>query len=236
MKPTLKKPGCEKSLDVVIQPPVKTNGRRKGLILGSVAAFMFLFAAATFAGVYFGMLAHKNMKTYWARYHFDDGVAINQKIELTEREECLHVDKITVVLDFDNELIVIKLPEPDACFVAPFNTSSLMSPKEVMASYQDDIIDKNVTGTVSVIKVTLKDSEADRNMLSPLAKEVCRNYDIYMMDITIEENLSDSEDEKVDRVRRLAVNMVPFPKLHFFMPGFAPLTKRNARSYWIESD
>nr|CAI5817105.1 unnamed protein product [Callosobruchus analis] len=27
-------------------------------------------------------------------------------------------------------------------------------------------------------------------------------------------------------LRKLAVNMVPFPRLHFFMPGFAPLTSR----------
>ncbi|XP_041375791.1 tubulin beta chain-like [Gigantopelta aegis] len=28
-------------------------------------------------------------------------------------------------------------------------------------------------------------------------------------------------------LRKLAVNMVPFPRLHFFMPGFAPLTSRR---------
>ncbi|MCP9265006.1 beta-tubulin [Dirofilaria immitis] len=28
-------------------------------------------------------------------------------------------------------------------------------------------------------------------------------------------------------LRKLAVNMVPFPRLHFFMPGFAPLTSRT---------
>jgi tubulin beta len=28
-------------------------------------------------------------------------------------------------------------------------------------------------------------------------------------------------------LRKLAVNMVPFPRLHFFMPGFAPLTSRG---------
>lgn len=27
-------------------------------------------------------------------------------------------------------------------------------------------------------------------------------------------------------LRKLAVNMVPFPRLHFFMPGFSPLTSR----------
>merc|ERR1712071_505026 len=32
-------------------------------------------------------------------------------------------------------------------------------------------------------------------------------------------------------LRKLAVNMVPFPRLHFFMPGFAPLTSRGAQSY-----
>merc|ERR1719350_1670713 len=27
------------------------------------------------------------------------------------------------------------------------------------------------------------------------------------------------------------VNMVPFPRLHFFMPGFAPLTARGSQQY-----
>ncbi|OQV19177.1 Tubulin beta-4 chain [Hypsibius exemplaris] len=32
-------------------------------------------------------------------------------------------------------------------------------------------------------------------------------------------------------LRKLAVNMVPFPRLHFFMPGFAPLTARGSQTY-----
>jgi len=28
-------------------------------------------------------------------------------------------------------------------------------------------------------------------------------------------------------LRKLAVNMIPFPRLHFFMVGFAPLTSRG---------
>ena len=32
-------------------------------------------------------------------------------------------------------------------------------------------------------------------------------------------------------LRKLAVNMVPFPRLHFFMPGFAPLTARGNLKY-----
>ncbi|KAK7253821.1 tubulin-like protein [Aureococcus anophagefferens] len=31
--------------------------------------------------------------------------------------------------------------------------------------------------------------------------------------------------------RKLAVNMVPFPRLHFFMVGFAPLTSRGSQQY-----
>ena len=31
-------------------------------------------------------------------------------------------------------------------------------------------------------------------------------------------------------LRKLAVNMVPFPRLHFFMPGFAPLTSRGSQA------
>ena len=32
-------------------------------------------------------------------------------------------------------------------------------------------------------------------------------------------------------LRKLAVNMVPFPRLHFFMPGFAPLAARGTANY-----
>jgi tubulin beta len=32
-------------------------------------------------------------------------------------------------------------------------------------------------------------------------------------------------------LRKIAVNMVPFPRLHFFVPGFAPLTSRGCEQY-----
>merc|ERR1712032_1657451 len=38
-------------------------------------------------------------------------------------------------------------------------------------------------------------------------------------------------DSVLDVVRKLAVNMVPFPRLHFFIPGFAPLTARGSQQY-----
>ncbi|KAL7640206.1 UNVERIFIED_CONTAM: hypothetical protein RMT77_009620 [Armadillidium vulgare] len=33
-------------------------------------------------------------------------------------------------------------------------------------------------------------------------------------------------------LRKLAVNMVPFPRLHFFMPGFAPLFSRGSQMFY----
>ncbi|KGG50490.1 alpha-beta tubulin [Mitosporidium daphniae] len=36
-------------------------------------------------------------------------------------------------------------------------------------------------------------------------------------------------------LRKLAVNMIPFPRLHFFMVGFAPLTARGAMQYRASS-
>lgn len=32
-------------------------------------------------------------------------------------------------------------------------------------------------------------------------------------------------------LRKLAVNMVPFPRLHFFMSSLAPLTSRGGQQY-----
>jgi len=36
-------------------------------------------------------------------------------------------------------------------------------------------------------------------------------------------------------LRKLAVNMIPFPRLHFFMVGFAPLTSRGSQHYRVLS-
>jgi tubulin beta len=36
-------------------------------------------------------------------------------------------------------------------------------------------------------------------------------------------------------LRKLAVNMVPFPRLHFFLVGFAPLTSRNSQKFRVMS-
>merc|ERR1712159_767358 len=32
-------------------------------------------------------------------------------------------------------------------------------------------------------------------------------------------------------MRKLGVNLIPFPRLHFFMTGFAPLTSRGSQQY-----
>lgn len=36
-------------------------------------------------------------------------------------------------------------------------------------------------------------------------------------------------------LRKLAVNMIPFPRLHFFMVGFAPLTSRQNQDFKVHS-
>jgi tubulin beta len=36
-------------------------------------------------------------------------------------------------------------------------------------------------------------------------------------------------------LRKLAVNMVPFPRLHFFMPSFAPLSSKASRGFIASS-
>ena len=35
-------------------------------------------------------------------------------------------------------------------------------------------------------------------------------------------------------LRKLAVNLIPFPRLHFFMVGFTPLTSRGSQQYRYE--
>merc|ERR1712167_467200 len=38
-------------------------------------------------------------------------------------------------------------------------------------------------------------------------------------------------DQLNSDLRKLAVNLVPFPRLHFFLTGFAPLTSRGSQQY-----
>ena len=36
---------------------------------------------------------------------------------------------------------------------------------------------------------------------------------------------------KKGKLRKIAVSLIPFPRLHFFMTGFAPLTSRGPQQY-----
>merc|ERR1711981_877362 len=40
-----------------------------------------------------------------------------------------------------------------------------------------------------------------------------------------------SDSQLNSDLRKLAVNLIPFPRLHFFMQGFAPLTSRGSQQY-----
>merc|ERR1719424_543595 len=44
-------------------------------------------------------------------------------------------------------------------------------------------------------------------------------------------SLAASDSQLNSDLRKLAVNLIPFPRLHFFMTGFAPLTSRGSQQY-----
>ncbi|KAJ6977038.1 hypothetical protein NC653_029043 [Populus alba x Populus x berolinensis] len=52
-------------------------------------------------------------------------------------------------------------------------------------------------------------------------------YDICLMTL----KLTTPSCQLNSDLRKLAVNLIPFPRLHFFMVGFAPLTSRGSQQY-----
>ncbi|EPB74378.1 tubulin/FtsZ family protein [Ancylostoma ceylanicum] len=87
---------------------------------------------------------------------------------------------------------------------------------KIREEYPDRIM--NTFSVVPSPKVS--DTEVDEQMLN-----IQNKNSSYFVD-WIPNNVKLNAD-----LRKLAVNMVPFPRLHFFMPGFAPLTSRSNQQY-----
>ncbi|RDX91248.1 Tubulin beta-1 chain, partial [Mucuna pruriens] len=91
-------------------------------------------------------------------------------------------------------------------------------------------------GTLLISKI--REEYPDRMMLtfsvfpSPKVSDtVVEPYNATLSVHQLVENADEFPGQLNSDLRKLAVNLIPFPRLHFFMVGFAPLTSRGSQNY-----
>ncbi|XP_031560601.1 tubulin beta chain-like [Actinia tenebrosa] len=181
----------------------------------------------------------------WAKGHYSDGAELRDAIfdvmrKEAEKSDCLQGFQMfhslgggtgsglgTLLLskireEFSDRIImaisVVPSPKVSATVVEPYNT--ILSVHQLVENADEDLIVDNealydiCTNSLKLAKPTYPDlnhliSRAVCGMTASLRFPGQLNGDL----------------------RKLAVNMVPFPRLHFFIPGFAPLTSRSSEQY-----
>ncbi|GJN72477.1 tubulin beta chain [Purpureocillium lilacinum] len=166
----------------------------------------------------------------WAKGHYTEGAElVDQVLDVVRREaegcDCLQGFQIAHSLGGGTgsgmgTLLISKIREgtefPDR-MMATF--SVVPSPKLVENSDATFCIDNEAL--LDICMRTLKISNPSYGDLNHLVSAVMSG---------ISTSLRFPGQLNSD-LRKMAVNMVPFPRLHFFMVGFAPLTSRGAHSF-----
>jgi tubulin beta len=181
----------------------------------------------------------------WAKGHYTDGALLIDSVMDVLRREAESCDRLQGFQMMHSlgggtgsgmgTLLISKIREeyPDRV-VSTF--SVIPSPKV------SDIVLEPYNATLSVLQLTENadlcftlDNEAlydmfYRNLKLTTPTHVDLNHMISAVICGTTCSLRFSDQLNSD-LRKLAVNMVPFPRLHFFMMGFAPLTSRGSQQY-----
>ncbi|KAJ3526159.1 hypothetical protein NM208_g11322 [Fusarium decemcellulare] len=181
----------------------------------------------------------------WAKGHYTEGAElIEEVLEVVRREaegcDCLQGFQITHSLGGGTgagmgTLLIAKVREefPDRMMAT---YSVLPSPKV------SEVVVEPYNATLSVHQLVENSDETfclDNEALSDICKRTLQLKDPTYGDLnhlvsTVMSGLTTClrfPGQLNSDLRKLAVNMVPFPRLHFFTVGFAPLTARSSRSF-----
>ncbi|KAJ8533845.1 hypothetical protein K7X08_007169 [Anisodus acutangulus] len=157
----------------------------------------------------------------WAKRHYTEGaelIDVVLDVVRKEAENCDYLQGFQVCHSLGGgigsgmgTLLISKIREeyPDRIML----TFSIFPSPNV-----SDIIVEPCNATLSVNQLV---ENADECMV--LDNEAL--YDIYFRTLKLT-----TQALNFDR-RKLSVNLIPFPRLHFFMIGFAPLTSRGSQQY-----
>ncbi|KAJ4175659.1 Tubulin beta chain (Beta tubulin), variant 2, partial [Fusarium falciforme] len=191
------------------------------------------------------VFGHSSAGNNWAKGHYTEGAElVDQVLDVVRREaegcDSLQGFQMTHSLGGGTgsgmgTLLISKIREefPDR-MIATF--SIVPSPKV------SDTVVEPYNATLSVHQL-LDNSDAtfciDNEALYDICKRTLKlsnpSYgDLNRLVSTVMSGVSTSlrfPGQLNSDLRKMAVNMVPFPRLHFFMVGFAPLTSRGSHSF-----
>ncbi|KAM6505518.1 Tubulin beta chain (Beta tubulin) [Fusarium solani] len=191
------------------------------------------------------VFGHSSAGNNWAKGHYTEGAElVDQVLDVVRREaegcDSLQGFQMTHSLGGGpgsgmGTLLISKIREefPDR-MIATF--SVVPSPKV------SDTVVEPYNATLSVHQL-LDNSDAtfciDNEALYDICKRTLKlsnpSYgDLNRLVSTVMSDVSTSlrfPGQLNSDLRKMAVNMVPFPRLHFFMVGFAPLTSRGSHSF-----
>uniref|UniRef100_A0A8C2PBS3 Tubulin beta chain n=2 Tax=Capra hircus TaxID=9925 RepID=A0A8C2PBS3_CAPHI len=182
----------------------------------------------------------------WAKGHYTEGAELVDSVLDVVRKECEHCDclqgfQLTHSLGGGTgsgmgTLLISKIREeyPDRIM----NTFSVMPSPKV-----SDTVVEPYNATLSVHQLVENtdetyciDNEAlydicfrTLKLTTPTYGDLNHLVSATMSGVTT--SLRFPGQLNADLRKLLAVNMVPFPRLHFFMPGFAPLTAQGSQQY-----
>ncbi|EZF78166.1 tubulin beta chain [Trichophyton soudanense CBS 452.61] len=181
----------------------------------------------------------------WAKGHYTEGAnLVDQVIDVVRREaegcDCLQGFQITHSLGGGTgagmgTLLISKIREefPDRMMAtfsvvpSPMVSDTVVEPYNATLSIHQLVEHSDETFCI--------DNEALYNICMRTLKLTNPSYgDLNHLVSAVMSGVSTSlrfPGQLNSDLRKLAVNMVPFPRLHFFMVGFAPLTSRNAYSF-----
>ncbi|PTD01970.1 Tubulin beta chain [Fusarium culmorum] len=169
----------------------------------------------------------------WAKGHYTEGAElVDQVLDVVRREaegcDCLQGFQITHSLGggtgagiprpYDGNFLRRSFPKVSDTVVEPYN-ATLSVHQLVENSDETFCIDNEAL--YDICMRTLKLSNPSYGDLNYLVSAVMSGVTTCLR----------FPGQLNSDLRKLAVNMVPFPRLHFFMVGFAPLTSRGAHSF-----
>ncbi|KAL4816949.1 tubulin beta-2 chain [Aspergillus spinulosporus] len=181
----------------------------------------------------------------WAKGHYTEGAElVDQVIDVVRREaencDCLQGFQVTHSLgggtgsgmgtlliskireEFPDRMMatfsVMPSPKVSDTVVEPYNATLSV---HQLVEHSDETFCLDNDALYDICIRTLKLSSPSYGDLNHLVSAV-------MSGITVSLRFPGQLNSDL---RKLAVNMVPFPRLHFFMVGFAPLTSRSSSSF-----
>ncbi|KAM6525890.1 Tubulin beta chain (Beta tubulin) [Fusarium falciforme] len=191
------------------------------------------------------VFGHSSAGNNWAKGHYTEGAElVDQVLDVVRREaegcDSLQGFQMTHSLGGGTgsgmgTLLISKIREefPDR-MIATF--SVVPSPKV------SDTVVEPYNATLSVHQL-LDNSDATFYIDNEALYDICKRTlklsnpsygDLNRLVSTVMSGVSTSlrfPGQLNSDLRKMAVNMVPFPRLHFFMVGFAPLTSRGSHSF-----